>query len=802
MKFTLSWLKSFIDLNCTIDELLETLTKIGLEVDEYIDYGTKYKDFNCVLVEDVKLHPDSDHLHICTVKTNKETLNIVCGAPNVHSGMKAVLAPIGSVLPNGIELKKTKIRGVESCGMLCSEKELELGEDHNGIIELDNNIEIGTNVAKIYNLDDLMIDISITPNRSDCLGVYGIARELSAAGIGTLKTIENKAINSVFNTNIKLNVNDSNCKVFTFREIKNVKNCESPKWLKKQLSAIGVNPKNALVDIGNYVMFSFNTPLHCYDADKIDNEIDLYPAKEGTEFIDLFDKKYSLPEGATLISDKNKPLCLAGIIGSKASGSDLDTNRVVVESAIFDPINTAKTGRKLNLQTDARFRFERGSDYNCIRFASDFACNLIKDICGGEIGNLIEFEQPNYANEVIKIIKLSFSDIERLLGISIEKETVKNILLHIGYKIKELNDETLELTVPTWKNNILIKEDIIDDIIRFYGYEHLEEKEFTDPQNFEKQGNLFNTKLHDKLFKIRKRLANNGLSEVVSYSFSNKDENAHFETLNNNLELLNPIISDLSYMRQNILVNLVNIVKKNNNRGFDDLSLFEIGNVFVDNDSCLEKLVLGGIRTGVNVEKNIYNDNRKFDVFDVKKELFDALAIFNINGEKLLIDRNVPKYYHPNRSGTVKLGKMVIGYFGELHPQILKDFDVKNRIMAFELMLDKLPDKVILEDTGKKAFKVNDLQPIERSFAFILDKNVEVGNMIKDIVGIDKEFISSVKLFDLYQENKDSAEKSAAFQVIIQPKDKTLDKNEIDSICNKIIDFVKTKYNGILRDGK
>jgi phenylalanyl-tRNA synthetase beta chain len=633
------------------------------------------------------------------------------------------------------------------------------------------------------------------------LCVYGIARDLSCAGLGTLKELERSFLQENFDSKIKLSVEDKNCPVFSFREIRNLNNKESPKWLKDRLLSIGVNPRNALVDIGNYVMFCFNTPLHCYDATKIEEKIVLYPAKDGEEFVDLFNKKHLLKNGNTVIADKKKSICLAGVIGAESSGSSIDTTNVIVECAIFDPINTARTGRQLNLQTDARYRYERGSDHNMIQFALDYTCKLITEICGGEISKTIRYEEENYKKSIEKTLELPLYRVEKLLGLKIEESVIMDILTKNGYKINRKKD-ILCLDVPSWKNNIMVREDIIDEIIRFYGYEHLRDDGFEKNDIYEQEGNLYFKKLDEKLHQTRKKLVNNGVFEIISYAFTKRKDNEFFTKTNDKLELLNPIISDLSYMRQNILINLINIIKNNNNRSLENLSFFEIGNLFTTNNIDQERIVIGGVRSGNNKDKNIYKDSRKFDIYDVKKDLFDAIGIFKIDASKLLINKNVPDYYHVNRSGAVIMGKTVLGYFGELHPKILKEFDVKQKIVAFELFIDNLPKKMIMGDNERKSYIPNDFQPIERSFSFIIKQEIGVGDIIKSVSSLEKELISDVKLFDIYQEENNKTEKSIAFTVIIQPTNKTLNKEEIDSISDKIVGMIRTSYGGKLKDGK
>ncbi len=802
MKLTLSWLKDYLETEASLSEILDAMNNIGLEIEECEDKASQYKKFNCVLVEECVEHPDSNHLHICKVRYSKEKgpITVVCGAPNVRTGLKTILAPVDSVLPNGTEIKKSKIRGVESNGMLCSGKELSINNDFDGIIELKDDVEIGTNVANIFGINDVIIDISLTPNKGDCLSVYGVARDLSATGIGKLKELNIKKINNAFKSEKTLAVEDKNCPYFAFRHIKNIKNCESPEWIKNRLLAVDINPKNALVDITNYVMLTLGQPLHCYDCNKIDGNITIKQAKEGQEFIDLFNVKHTLNGNETLICDDRKILCLGGIMGGLCSSTEDNTNKVILESACFNAINTAKSARLLGLNSDAKFRYERGIDYGMIENGLNYATQLIEEICGGEASEIVSVIDKEYEDSIInKQFELNINKIEKVIGLKIPEEEILKILNDLGYKVK-INGDVLTLTVPTWKNQICVKEDIIDDIVRIYGYDKLQTRDFIDNNVFEKQGNNFVKTLRNKLFEVRKQLVKNGITELMSYAFINQKDCNLFAENNDDLKVLNPIFSDLSYMRQNLLPSMLNAIKKNNNRGFNDLTFFEIGKIFHSNKPTDEELMISGIRYGKNKEKDIFEPQRNFDIYDVKKDLFDVLKVLNVNPDKLMITKNVPSYYHPNRAGALCMGKVVIGYFGELHPRINKHFDLKQRINAFEVFVNNIPEKTILNNDNIKTFIPNDLQTVKRDFAFILDKNVEVDNILREVQGVNKQLITNVKLFDVYSDEKMNGKKSIAFNITIQPIDKTLTKEEIDAISDNIIKLVSTKYKGELRD--
>lgn len=799
MKFTLSWLKDYLKTETSVEAIVANLNKIGLEVEEVVDNSQILKDFNCVKIEECINHPDSDHLHVCSVRysNNEEPITVVCGAPNARTGLKTVLAPVGSNLPNGINIKKTKIRGIESNGMLCSMKELGIGEEYDGIIELDEDTKIGENVADIFNLNDQLFDISITPNRGDALSVYGIARDLSVVGIGELKELETIESERSFDSEKHLLVEDKNCHYYSFRQIKNIKNCESPNWLKNKLSSIGINPKNAIVDITNYTMFTFGQPLHGYDLDKIKGDIYVRSASGKETFVDLFEKEYNLNGGETIICDAEKILCLGGIVGGFNSGTELDTKNVLLEAANFDPINTAKN---LGIDSDSKYRFERGIDSEMTYFVINFATKLILEICGGEVSNLVEFFDGDYKKSKTRNLELDLEKIYALTGLEIEESEILRILTKLGYEIIERNDKVLNLLIPSWKNNIIVYQDIIDDFVRIYGYDRLNNNDFTDSKYYEKDGNNFVKCLKNKLYQVRKKLAENKMTELLTYAFINKEDCSFFAKTNDNLEVINPIISELSYMRQSLIPNILNIVKKNNDRGFENLSLFEIGRIFNSNKPTDENSIVAGVRYGKNKEKDIYENVRDFDIFDVKKDIFDILSIFGINGAKMSITKDIPNYYHPNRSGAIVMGKTILGYFGELHPSINKHFDLKNRINIFEFFVDNLPKKSILDNRNVSGFKVNNLQPVERDFAFILDKNIEIGVLIKDVQNTNKELIKDIKLFDIYYDEKIQDKKSIAFKVILQPIEKTLAKEDIDAISKIIIETVETKYKAELRD--
>lgn len=804
MKFTLSWLKEYLDTDVSSDEICETLNKIGLEVDDVIDKGEELEVFKSVFVEDCVDHPNSDHLHLCKVRTHSgDVLQVVCGAPNAKKGMKGILAPVGSTIPNtGLKIKKSKIRGEESCGMLCSAKELELGSEADGIIELPEDTELGKSVAEIYNLSDPVIDIDITPNRGDCFGVRGIARDLASAGLGKLKELKIPKIKATTKSPIKLKIEDKDCKCFGFRYIKGVKNCESPNWLKKRLMTIGLTPKSALVDITNYVMFCINKPMHCYDAKKINGDIIVRKAKKGEKFLALDENTYKLDETMTVIADDKEAMCLGGIIGGMNSASTMETTDVVLESALFDAVNIAKTARKVAILTDSKHRFERGVDPLDVERSLDIATDLILEICGGKSSEIVQVCNYKEGVDFNKKLDFEISRTEKLLGLDVPRADVLQILQDLGFKIKESpkNPDVLNLTIPSWRNDISIQEDIVEEIVRIYGYDKLPATEIETKKTNESDENIKNKDFYSKLWQAKVLLASTGLDEVVSYAFMNEDIAKEFAPINEKLRLQNPITIDLAYMRPTIIPNLMSIIKRNGDRGFENVALFEQGRIFVSNKPEGQERVIAGVRYGKTTEKDVHGSSRKYDVFDVKKDLLNCLKVFGISENAVKITRDVPDYYHPNKSGAVMLGNKYLGCFGEIHPQKNTLFELKNRVNAFELFLDNIPQKVKRKGVARKEFRVNDLQISNRDFAFFVNKDVAVGEILDNVQKVQKEVIKDVHLFDIYEgENMEEGKKSIAFSIKIQPSDRTLTGAEIDQISQKVIDGVVNGFGGVLR---
>lgn len=796
MKFCVSWLKDYLDFDASNEDLTNKLTQIGLEVEEIDDAAKVYENFKVAKITQTVKHENSDKLSICAVENNKgETLQIVCGAKNVRNGLKIALAPIGSVIPvNKMVIKKAKVAGVESHGMICSAAELLLGADSDGIIEIDDRYEVGTLIADIYGINDAIIDVNITPNRGDCLGVYGIARDLAASGFGVLKNVRDVKIDPSFAGDISANISaKEGCDYALFREVRGVKNCNSPAWLKNRLEKIGVNSISAIVDVTNYVMYCLNRPMHAYDSNKIQGNIVIDFSKKGEKFTSLNDLQYGLDEGILAIKDDEKILAIAGVIGSKDSGCEIDTQNIILESAFFTKNIVADSGRRLNILSDSRYRFERGVDYKTCRQGIEFASALILEICGGEVADIKEAKVDNF-DESLKVIDLDLAKVKKLIGIDVEIFKSCEILQNLGFGIENLGENKLKVVIPSFRSDIDGDADLIEEIVRIYGYEKIESAKLD--LDFEKpKANIFDA--------IRSNLIAGGMVENINWSFCDSKIAEDFTEINEELLISNPISESLNYMRPNLIIGLLQSYKKNYARGFQDGSFFEIGRAFSGVEENLQHNVVAGIFSGKNQDQSHYGDNRDFDIFDAKKKIFDIVSILGIKGDNLILDESNPKKYcHPYKFANLKLGKNIIAYFAELHPTIAKKFDIKGNVYIFEIFVDNLAKKLI-ENFGsvqKKSFEFNDLQPIYRDYAFVLDREQKIGDLIKVISGCDKKLIKKVDIFDIYQgENVSEDKKSVALRVKIQPNDKSLASEEIDQISNKIISEVFSKLSAVIR---
>lgn len=792
MKFTLSWLKDFLDTNASVDEIAERLTAIGLEIEEVIDPLAAVKDLIVVSIDECVAHPDSDHLHVLKVNTGKELVQIVCGAPNARAGMKGILARPGDYVPAfGDKLKAGKIRGVESFGMMCAEDELGVGPDHTGIIECPEDAVVGASITTVYPSDPVF-DVSITPNRGDCMSVYGIARDLAAAGLGTLKTPKHNVTVCAFKSDVKLSneATEIGAPFFTLREIRGVKNGASPKWMQDRLTAVGLRPISALVDVTNYFNITFGRPLHVFDADKVKGQITVRSARDGEKLTALDGKEYTLSDGMVVIADENGVESIAGIMGGEASGCEESTTRVLLESAYFTPESIAKTGQKLILTSDSRQRFERGVDpASTIPFGADMAAQMIAELCGGECSELIvtgkEPERP-------APIAFDPHRVEKLCGVDVPADTCKEILEKLGCVVKP-DGNLFSVVRPTWRSDISGSHDLVEEVLRIYGYDKLPEIALPRPNGVH---GILQPKQRREV-SVRRAMANRGGCQTITWSFMSSKDAVPFRTKDAVL-IANPISADLNEMRPNLLPNLVSAARSNITKGTFDGCLFEVGPQFFGFKPMEQETVACQLRFGQATPRHWAVAQRPVDVFDAKADALAALDAAEAP-QSVQIVREAPAWYHPGRSGAVKIGKTVLAYFGELHPKILKAMDVKTTVCACEVFLDRLPPAKKKNGKGVKTLKLSAFTPIFRDLAFLVDRKVDADKIVSAAKNTDKVLITDVSVFDLYEGEALGDKKSVAIQLTIQPVEKTMTDEEIESVCRRVVGAVGVATGATLR---
>ena len=801
MKINIDWLKDHLDTKLNENQIIDKLTDIGLEVESVESQSGDLDSFLIAKILKTEKHPDADRLKICDVDIGaKQLVKVVCGAPNAKEGLLTIYAPPGAIIPkNQMKLAVSKIRGVTSYGMLCSESELNLSDESDGITELSNtkyNAKVGKNYFQKNTLK--VIDISVTPNRADCLGVKGIARDLAAAGFGKLKNIKKKKLIQKKKQKISIKIvkeKNQGCSIFGTCLVTGIKNTESPKWLKEKIISLGQKPISAIVDITNYIMFDLNRPLHAYDADKIDNGIIVRGSKRGETFKALDNKDYTLESDMCVISDNSGILGLGGIIGGARSGTELETKNILIEAAYFNPRSIRKTSKILNIDTDAKFRFERGIDPLSIEQGLQRAVELIKKICGGEVS---KFDIQKVENIKNKIVKFEISSFKKITGVNIEQKEIIKILDKLGFEIKK-EKKMLTLKIPSWRPDIEQEIDIIEELVRIYGYDKIQTIE---PEKNRKKPTLNNKQ---RLFHFFQRsMASKGFLETISWSFTDSKINQLFLEDNKEVNIVNPISSDLNVLRNSIFSNLVIYLSKNLDRGFKDISLFEVGPIFLGPQPGQQETVVCGLRAGKISRLNWLEQDRLVDVFDVKQDVLKSLVEAGFNQNKLYIDNKTPSYYHPGKSGRVFLNKdkdKVIAFFGEIHPNIIKKVDIKTESLAgFEIFLDNIKQTKKSLNNQKTQYKYSDFPKSERDFAFVLNKNFKVQELIEIISKIDQDLIKAVKVFDVYEgDNIPEGQKSIALNVTIQSSEKTLKDKDLDKINQLIISTVEEKTGAKIR---
>jgi phenylalanyl-tRNA synthetase beta chain len=800
MKFTLSWLKEHLETEASLNEIVETLTSIGLEVDTVEDRSKGLETFVVGHVLDAKQHPNADRLQICKVDTGTGTAEVVCGAPNARTGLKAVFAAEGSYIPGtDLTLKKTEIRGVASTGMLLSEREMNLSDDHDGIIELPEDAVIGTPAIDMMGLNDPIIDIEITPNRGDCLGVRGIARDLAATGIGALKPLDTTPVKGTFESPIKVHLDfDADtadaCPYYIGRMIRGVKNVESPGWLKDKLIAVGLRPISALVDITNYMSLSHCRPLHVFDADTLKGDIHVRLAKSGEKLAALDEDEYTLDTDMTVIADDEKPEALAGVMGGLASGCTEATSNVFLETAFFDPIRTATTGRKLNLQSDARFRFERGVDPAFLADATEIATQLILEICGGEASEVVVAGvEPTWQRD----IDFRLSRVANLAGVDIAADEQKRILEVLGFSLSG-EGETLKTQAPSWRSDIVGEACLVEEIIRINGLDEILAVPL-DRDTILPRPAL--TALQQRRISARRALAERGLVEAVTVSFMDGNIAALFGEIVDDVRLVNPISSDLDVMRPSVLPNLIQAVARNADRGIQDACLFEVGPQFSGDGPKDQAIMATGVLSGKTGPRNWAESPRVVDAFDAKAHAIAALMAAGAPVSNLQVTTDAPDFYHPGRSGILRLGpKNVLARFGEIHPAVLRKMGIKTALVGFEVFLDSIPQPKAKKSAAKSHLTLSQFQAVERDFAFVVDVDTAAGNVVRAAMSADKVLITDVNVFDVFIGGSLGEEKkSLAVNVTLQPVEKTLTDADIEAVAQSIVASVEKATGGVLR---
>ena len=810
MKFTLSWLKDHLDTDASVAEICETLTDLGLEVEGVEDPADALGVFTICRVKSAEKHPDADKLNLCQVEAwvngpdaPPETIQVVCGAPNARTGMIGVFAKNGTYVPGtDLLLKPTMIRGVESNGMLCSERELMISDDHNGVIDLPEDAPLGARYIDYAKLNDPVIDIAITPNRPDALGIAGIARDLAARGIGTLKTPAIEPVPGVYQSPIKVSlapdVADKACPLFVGRHIRGVKNGPSPEWLQRRLRSIGLRPISALVDVTNYLTYDRARPLHVFDADKVHGNITVRSAQENEEILALDGKSYVLSPGMTVIADDNGAEGIGAVMGGEASSCTETTVNVFVEAAYFDPIRTAMTGRALKINSDARYRFERGIDPDFTVPGMELATKLILEFCGGEPSELvIAGAAPDHG----RAYRLDPARTASLVGMDIPEAEQRRTLTALGFRVEDAADGIM-VHVPSWRPDVLGEADLVEEVARIASLTKLEAKPMSRGVEGITAPKL--TPMQKRERAARRSLAGQGFNECVTYSFVDQAQAALFGGGDEATRLDNPISSEMSHLRPDPLPGLLAAAARNQARGFHDLALFEVGPGFTGGEPGEQRQVASGILTGATAPRHWSGVRRPVDVHDAKAAVEGLLADIGAPAGRLMVRRDAPGWYHPGRSALLSLGpKNVLAAFGELHPKVLDAMDVKGPAMAFTIFLENAPFPKKSSAT-RGALQTSDLQAVERDFAFVVDAQVEAETILRAARGADKKLIESASVFDVFAGKQAISglgigKKSVAISVRLQPVQKTLTDEDIDAVAAKVIAAVEKATGGTLR---
>jgi phenylalanyl-tRNA synthetase beta chain len=805
VKFTLSWLKQHLDTDEPLEKLADKLTMIGLEVENIDDKAKALQPFTIARVISAEQHPNADRLRVCMVETGDggAAVQVVCGAPNARAGLVSVFSPPGTFIPGkNITLGVGTIRGVESRGMLCSAAELQLSEDHDGIIELPADAPVGTAYADWAGLGDPVLEINLTPNRPDCTGVHGIARDLAAADMGKFKDPGIKQIKGEYPCPVKVTIEDATlCPGFALRLVRGVKNGPSPEWLQKRLTSIGLRPINALVDITNFMTYDRARPLHVFDAAKVEGNLTVRRARDGETLLALDGRTYTLDSGACVIADDHGVESLAGIMGGEASGCSAETTDVLIESALWNEINIAQTGRKLGINSDARYRFERGVDPEFMLPGLEMATRLVMELCGGTPSEITAVGKT-HADD--RVIDFPLTEVKRLAGIDVPLVEMRRILSHLGFMMAGAGP-VVKVAVPSWRSDVHGKADIVEEIVRNFGVDKVPMTPF---ERGDAPRKPILTPIQLRTRRAKRALAARGMVEAVTWSFISKPHAALFGGGQSELALANPIAADLSDMRPSLLPGLVAAAQANADRGFPDVALFEVGQVFKGDRPEDQLIAAAGVRHGFASSKGLgrhWSGSATADVLDAKA---DAFAVLAATGAPMQALQVVPgggaqgiSWLHPGRSGSIQIGPQnILGYFGELHPRTLEALGADGPLIAFEVFLDRIPDAKQKPTRAKPTLELSPFQPVSRDFAFIVDRGIKAADIVRSAQGVDRKLITTVTVFDVYEgKGIDETKKSVAIAVTMQPREKTLTDQEIDAVAAKVVAEVTKRTGGVLR---
>ncbi|WP_455874370.1 phenylalanine--tRNA ligase subunit beta [Rhizobium yanglingense] len=806
MKFTLSWLKDHLETDATLDEICTRLTMIGLEVED-VDDKAAFRPFIIAKVLSAEKHPQADRLKVLSVDTGKGApIQVVCGAPNARAGLVGAFAASGTYVPGiDVTLSVGNIRGVESHGMMCSEKELMISDNHEGIIDLPEDAPIGTSYAAYAHLDDPVIEINLTPNRPDCTSIYGIARDLAASGLGTLKTrpAPSFAVEGETPVKVTLDLDDEKlCPGFALRLVRGVRNGPSPRWMQLRLLAIGLRPINALVDITNYMTFDQGRPMHVFDAAKVSGNLTVRRAREGETVLALDQREYKLGPNNVVIADADGIESIGGIMGGEHSGCDENTTDVLIECALWDPMNIAKSGRGLGIITDARYRFERGVDPQYMVPGLERTTELVLELCGGTPAKA---DVVGYKGYQPKIVDFPYWEVRRLTGLEVSTEESKDILTRLGFEVSG-SGESVSVAIPSWRPDVGGKADLVEEVMRIHGVDNIK------PAPLESHaavnGKILTT-LQIRTRMAKRALASRGMLEAVTWSFISQEQAKLFGGGSPALKLANPIAAEMSDMRPSLLPGLLMAAQRNADKGYGDVAIFEVSGTYENDRPEGQRRVAGGIRRGTASltgagrmwSNNLKGGGKPVDVFDAKA---DALAVIEACGlpmGNIQIEQGGPEWYHPGRSGTIKMGpKVVLGYFGEFHPSTLEALDVSGALCGFEVYIDAMPEPKKKATRTKPALELSPFQAVKRDFAFVVDKAVEAGAIIKAASGADRKLVTGVNVFDIFEGGSlGEGKKSVAIEVQIQPVERTLTDEDFEALTEKIVASVTKFTGGVLR---